>query len=49
MATNDFDRASRFAAKLDAPAFFRWAFGSDAFLFREWLDTRAIPFPGEAD
>lgn len=48
---NHFDQASRFLAKLDAPAFLQWALSapSGAFTFREWLDTRAVPFPGATD
>jgi hypothetical protein len=48
---NDFDQASRFAVKLDATGFFAWALGllNDAFVFREWLDTRNVVLPGEAE
>jgi len=48
---NVFDKASRFAAKLDPPRFLNWLLGMplDAFTFRGWLDTRGVPFPGDAD
>ena len=29
MTQNRFDQASRYAAKLDPPGFFRWLFGAD--------------------
>jgi len=45
---NDFDQAARYAAKLDPPGFFRWLFDGPL-VFRDWLDTRTIPFPGEPD
>jgi len=48
---NVFDKASRFAAKLNPPGFLSWLLGMplDAFTFRGWLDTRGVPFPGDAD
>lgn len=51
MPVNHFDQASRFAAKLDAVEFIRWLLNlpADAFAFREWLDTRGLPFPGASD
>lgn len=51
MAENPFDKACRFAAKLDAPAFLAWAldFAPDSFTFDGWLDTRGLPFPGDPD
>src|SRR5262249_16279260 len=35
----------------DAVEFIRWLLNlpADAFAFREWLDTRGLPFPGESD
>jgi len=53
MPDNDFDQASRYAARhLDVPGFFRWLLG-DSFLtawhFLDWLDTQAVPFPGASD
>ncbi len=51
MAGNVFDKAARYAAKLDPVGFVGWALGrpSAAFHFREWLDARLIPFPGGDD
>lgn len=49
MAVNRFDQASRYAAKLDPPGLLRWLLRWHAFTFRGWLDTRSLPFPGEAD
>lgn len=51
MARNYFDQAARFAAKLDPLGFWGWSLrlGADEFVFRRWLDTRNVPFPGEAD
>jgi hypothetical protein len=51
MSQNPFDKASRFAAKIEPATFLAWATGlpADRFTFREWLDTRAIPLPHEPD
>ncbi len=51
MPQNAFDKASRFAAKLDPHAFFAWATGlpAEKLAFRGWLDTRGLPFPGDPD
>ena len=51
MPTNVFDKACRFVAQLDPPAFLGWLLGlpPDGFAFRRWLETRGIPFPGDAD
>lgn len=51
MPVNHFDQASRFAAKFDPRAFLGWLLGlpPDGFMFREWLDTRDLPFPGGTD
>lgn len=48
---NHFDQASRFAAKLDAPAFLSWALHAPpgAFAFRDWLDTRGVQLPGSTE
>jgi hypothetical protein len=48
---NYYDKASRFVAKLDSVEFLSWLFGvpTNTFVFRDWLDTRDIPFPGEPD
>lgn len=48
---NDFDQAARYAAKLNPAGFFHWLVaGLDRVLvFRGWLDTRTLPFPGEPD
>ena len=44
-----YDQASRFAARIDPPGLLGWLLGlpADAFAFRGWLDTRAVPFPGD--
>lgn len=51
MPQNVYDKASRFAARIDPPGFFGWLLGlrADAFTFRGWLDTRGVPFPGDPD
>jgi hypothetical protein len=48
---NHFDQASRFAAKLDPPAFLRWLFKApvERYRFLRWLDARRLPFPGNPD
>jgi hypothetical protein len=51
MAINHFDKASRYAAKLDPEAFLDWLIPGwrETVLVDGWLETRTIPFPGEAD
>src|SRR5258707_1531271 len=49
MARNYYDQAARYAAKLDPAGFVRWVLRLRTLLFRRWLDTRRLPFPGEAD
>ena len=51
MPQNRFDQASRFAVKIDPPGFLAWATGlpNDGFTFVDWLDTRSVVFPGDAD
>jgi hypothetical protein len=51
MPLNVYDQAARYVAKLDAPGFLAWLLGlpPDQFLFRRWIDTRRVPFPGEPD
>jgi hypothetical protein len=51
MPANPFDQAARFAAKLDPAEFLSWSLGlpPERLGFAGWLDTRAIPFPGEQD
>lgn len=51
MSENYYDKASRYAAKLDAPGFFAWLLdlAPARFTFRDWLDTRGVPFPGGSD
>lgn len=50
---SDFDQAARYATKqLDPPGLFRWMLGPsflDAWRWEGWLDTQAVPFPGERD
>lgn len=47
----DFDKAARFAVKLDAVGFLSWLLpGLDPDLrFTRWLETQTIPFPGQPD
>lgn len=51
MTGNPFDRAARYAAKLDPPGFLAWVLSlpGDAFAFGGWLDTRGVSFPGDSD
>jgi hypothetical protein len=50
MPINRYDQASRYQAKIDPPALFAWLLQlSGAFVFRRWLDTRLLRFPGEPD
>jgi hypothetical protein len=51
MSENHFDKASRLVAKLDPAGVLRWLIPglSPTLTFRQWLDTRSIPFPGEPD
>lgn len=49
MTRNYYDQASRYAAKLDPPGFVGWVLRSAQVVFHRWLDTRRLPFPGEAD
>jgi hypothetical protein len=48
---NVYDKASRFAAKLDPAGLLRWLLPGlpAAVEFHSWLDTRTLPFPGEPD
>jgi hypothetical protein len=51
MAVNVYDQAARYVIKLDPPRFLAWLFGllKVVLVFRGWLDTRTLPFPGEPD
>ncbi|MBY0522841.1 MAG: hypothetical protein K2R98_05565 [Gemmataceae bacterium] len=49
MARNRFDQASRYAAKLDPAGFIAWLLGGLPLPFVSWMDTRTLPFPGDAD
>jgi len=51
MAVNDFDKAARYAARMDPEAFLGWVLNlpSGAFDFRTWEDTRGVVFPGGDD
>jgi hypothetical protein len=52
MPENVFDKASRFAARrLDPEGFVSWLLNlpPGGFAFRGWLDTRAVPLPGDRD
>jgi hypothetical protein len=48
---NVFDQSARFVAKSDPAGFLRWLIPGlpSALAFQGWLDTRTLPFPGEAD
>jgi hypothetical protein len=50
---NDYDQAARYAARrVDDFGFLHWALGAAVFAawrWRGWLDTQAVPFPGEPD
>jgi hypothetical protein len=48
---NDYDQASRYAARLDPIGLLRWLLPglSPTVRFLRWLDTRNLPFPGERD
>ncbi len=49
--SNPFDKAARYAARLDPAGFVAWLLGLDAsrFRFAGWLDTRGVVLPGESD
>lgn len=51
VAVNDFDKAARYAARMDPEAFLGWALNlpAEAFGFRGWEDTRGVVFPGGDD
>jgi hypothetical protein len=51
MAVNVYDQAARYVIKLDPPGFFAWLSGVPqvTLTFRERLDTRTLPFPGDPD
>ena len=51
MPSGVYDQASRYAARIDPPGFLGWLLGlpAPAVAFRGWLDTRAVPFPGDPD
>ncbi len=53
VAARDFDKASRYAARvLDPDGFLRWLLGEgiwSAWRWAGWLDTQSVPFPGEPD
>jgi hypothetical protein len=48
---SDFDRAARYAAKLNPGGFLGWLLPEldPGWEFRDWLDTRRLPFPGGRD
>jgi hypothetical protein len=48
MPENDYDKANRYAANLDAPGFLSWLLGlpPERFAFRGWLNTRRLPALG---
>jgi hypothetical protein len=51
--TTEFDQAARYAARrLDPAGLLRWLLGEEfarAWEYAGWLDTQAVPFPGEKD
>jgi hypothetical protein len=49
MAAGSYDKASRYAARIDPPGFLALVLGLPpaAIDFRGWLDTRHMPFPGD--
>src|SRR5438105_13959496 len=51
MPVNHFDKASRYAAKIDPEAFLDWLIPGwrESVVFGGWLETPTIPFPGEPD
>ena len=51
MAVNDFDKAARYAARVDPEAFLGWVLTlpAEAFAFAGWPDTRGVVFPGGDD
>lgn len=51
MARNYYDQAGRYLVKMDPHPFLCWLLDlpMDALVFRGWLDTRRLPFPGEQD
>lgn len=51
MAANPFDQACRYLTKLAPEELLWWLIGADPgrVLFRRWLDTRLIRFPGEPE
>ena len=46
-----YDQAARYASNLDPPGFLPWLLGGldPDLVFRRWLDTQTIPFPGDPD
>ena len=51
MPLNVFDQAARYSVQTDPPGFLQWVVPglNPALRFLGWLDTRTLPFPGEAD
>ena len=51
MTQNEYDQCSRKVAKLDPLGFLCWLLrlAKGDIVFRTWLDTRRLPFPGEPD
>jgi hypothetical protein len=48
---DDFDKSARFTAKMNPTGFIHWLLPRlrPTLVFRTWLDTRRLPFPGEKD
>jgi hypothetical protein len=51
MATNRFDQACRYLAKLDPVGLLCWLLRKSPpeLRFRAWLDTRTLAFPGDPE
>ena len=51
MASNPFDQACRYLARLEPAPFLAWLLGiaPDRLKFRGWLDTRTVRFPGDPE
>ncbi len=49
---NVYDQGARYTLRLDIPGLLPWLLQpplAATLLFRDWLDTRSVPYPGEPD